>query len=201
MKKHGLYKHPLYKRWMSMRNRCNNPNHNGYHNYGGRGISVCAEWDDFSAFVSWSEANGWEPGLVLDRTDVNGNYEPSNCRWITQKRNCNNTRFNIRYLCNGEMLTLPEASEKTGIGLPCLVSRIYMHKWPIERAFIAPTAAKGEKHHSAKLKAEQVLKIKELASSGLSCPEIAKRYCISPDSIEKILKGKTWKHLQSLLIT
>lgn len=93
---HGLKKHPLYAVWDSMRARCNNQNNKGYANYGGRGISVCAEWNnDFKTFYDWA-ITGYKPGLELDRYPNNdGNYEPSNCRWATNEEQGQNTRNTI----------------------------------------------------------------------------------------------------------
>lgn len=74
--------------------RCNNPESRGYERYGGRGITVCAEWADAGtgavAFVRWALGAGWAPGLEIDRVDNDGNYEPDNCRWVTHIINCYN---------------------------------------------------------------------------------------------------------------
>lgn len=85
---HQLSKHPLYRKWSGMIARTENKKGIGYHRYGGRGISVCREWrNDFMSFYDWAINNGWDEGLTIDRIDVNGNYEPSNCQWITMKEN------------------------------------------------------------------------------------------------------------------
>lgn len=110
--KHGMSK--LHKReyrtWKDMRSRCNNPNNQDFNDYGGRGISVCERWDDFSAFLS---DMGLRPeGMTIDRIDVNGDYEPLNCRWATQKTQANNKRNN-RVLDNGK--TLAQNCEELGI--------------------------------------------------------------------------------------
>jgi hypothetical protein len=76
-----------------MKERCYSKGHKSYASYGGRGISVCDEWRNSSrAFINWGEENGFEPHLQLDRIDNDGNYEPSNCRWVTRKTNASNTR-------------------------------------------------------------------------------------------------------------
>jgi hypothetical protein len=72
----------LYRRWLAMRDRCNNPNNTHYHRYGGRGISVCSTWDDFNVFKTWAEEAGYKKELTIDRINVDGNYEPNNCRYV-----------------------------------------------------------------------------------------------------------------------
>lgn len=88
---HGLSKTPQYKIWKDMKARCYNENNKSFMDYGGRGIVVCNEWiNNYEAFYNWAINNGWESGLTIDRIDVNGNYEPSNCRWtdnFTQAKN------------------------------------------------------------------------------------------------------------------
>ena len=95
---HGFTKNrkqlPLYVVWKGMKKRCLNPNEKQYHDYGGRGIVICDEWkNDAKSFVEWAMANGYEKGLEIDRIDVNGNYEPSNCRFVTSSVNSQNTRL------------------------------------------------------------------------------------------------------------
>lgn len=80
----------LYAVWVSMRNRCNNVRDKSYHRYGGRGISVCAEWDNIDAFHAWAMQHGFEPGLSIDRINNDGNYEPSNCRFVNHAENNRN---------------------------------------------------------------------------------------------------------------
>ena len=79
--------------YRGMKQRCYNPNHKAYRNYGGRGIAICDEWKNSSKpFFEWAIANGYEEHLTLDRLDNDGKYEPSNCRWITPREQCYNRR-------------------------------------------------------------------------------------------------------------
>ena len=83
--------HPLYTRWMGMKQRCCNPNHKDWKHYGEKGVSVCSEWvNDFMAFVDWAK-DDWH-GLTLDRIDGSKGYSPDNCRWATiSEQNSNRT--------------------------------------------------------------------------------------------------------------
>jgi len=87
---HGLTKTPIHHLWTGIRKRCTNPKVKSYKYYGGRGIKICSEWSEFIPFYNWALANGYEQGLQIDRIDNNGNYEPSNCRFVTHAENCQN---------------------------------------------------------------------------------------------------------------
>lgn len=97
-KKHNKsHKSRLYNVWLGMRQRCNDQNHKSFVNYGGRGIKVCDEWDNFDAFEQWAMSNGYKPDApygecTLDRVNVDGNYEPSNCRWVDAITQAHNKR-------------------------------------------------------------------------------------------------------------
>lgn len=91
---HGLTQHRFYNTWNGVIQRCNNPNHNRYKDYGGRGITVCEEWLDVRNFVAWCDLTRPDTeGLSLDRTDVDGNYEPTNCRWADASTQSLNQRI------------------------------------------------------------------------------------------------------------
>lgn len=129
---HGMSSSSTYKIWRDMNDRCSNEKRQDYSRYGGRGIEVCERWQN--SFESFLEDMGERPeGLTLDRIDVNGNYEPSNCRWATQKEQQRNKR-NSRFLTyKGETLTLAEWSERTGIGVGTLWRRLELG-WSVEAA-------------------------------------------------------------------
>ena len=153
--KHGYAKRNsvtrLYRIWTDMRTRCNNPHSKNYEYYGKRGISVCSEWDDFEVFQKWAYSNGYKEDAkrgecTLDRIDVNGNYKPSNCRWVNMKTQCQNRRkwgtqtHNrplITWNYKGETHTIAEWSEITGIDGKVLRSRKH-DGWDMERILTTP---------------------------------------------------------------
>jgi len=111
-KKHNMSESRLYACWLDMKHRCYLKTRSKYKNYGGRGISVCDEWTDkengSSNFINWALNNGYKDNLTLDRIDVNGNYCPENCRWVTwfeQARNKTTTRY---ITINGETKCLAD---------------------------------------------------------------------------------------------
>lgn len=102
----------IYTSYIGMRYRCYKKTDISYPNYGGRGIKICDEWlNDFVAFYQWAIKNGAKPGLSIDRIDVNGNYEPSNCRWANPKEQGRNKRTNRRITVNGITRCLSEWAE------------------------------------------------------------------------------------------
>lgn len=143
-KTHGLSNTKLFYIWEGMKSRCYNPNNNRYNNYGGRGIKVCEEWkNDFKNFYDWALNSGYNENAshgecTLDRIDVNGNYAPNNCRWITNKEQQNNRRNNICIEYHGEIKTLAEWSEIIGINYNTLKCRIKILHWSVEKAFETP---------------------------------------------------------------
>lgn len=83
-KTHGLSAHPVYAAWLGMRQRCNNPRHAGYKNWGGRGIKICERWADFLTFYA-DMSPTYFPKASLDRANNDDDYKPSNCHWITKR--------------------------------------------------------------------------------------------------------------------
>ena len=94
--KHAGTGTPLYKKWASMRERCNNKNTAGYAKYGARGVTVCVEWDDFSVFRTWAHSNGYAKHMTIDRTNVLQNYSPDNCRFIPMSKQGINKRIMLK---------------------------------------------------------------------------------------------------------
>lgn len=128
--KHGMKKTRLYRVWNGIKKRCFNENEPSYPQYGGRGITVCDEWkNDFQAFYDWAITNGYDKNskrgeCTIDRIDVNGNYEPSNCRWVDMKIQSRNRRNTIYIEQNGEKISLIELCEKQDLNYSRVQSRM-----------------------------------------------------------------------------
>ena len=119
-----------------------NKNSIQYKDYGGRGITICDEWlNDFQAFYNWSMSNGYKDNLTIDRINVNGNYEPSNCRWATNEEQANNRRDNVKITYKGMTKTISEWAEYLGVNRKSFSSRV-TRKWDIDRIFNQPYRGK-----------------------------------------------------------
>lgn len=135
--RHGNCDSRLYRIWAGMLDRCN-PNNTRSKNHGDRGIKVCAEWHDYKAFEEWAVANGYDENAkhgkcTIDRIDNNGNYEPSNCRWVNNKTQCRNKRNNRLLTYKGETHCVAEWAEILGINPYTIYTRL--HKgWSTEMA-------------------------------------------------------------------
>jgi hypothetical protein len=128
-----------------MKARCYNPNNKGYKNYGERGITVCDEWlNDPSVFFKWAKDNGFQENLTLDRIDVNGNYNPTNCRWISKFKQQGNKRNNHFITFNGETKHLKEWGRVLGINAHTIGGRL-RNGWSEERALTQPVKKKKKK--------------------------------------------------------
>jgi len=113
---HGLSKSRIGGIYRNMIHRCNNRKDHAYKDYGGRGIKVCEEWqNDIRSFYEWAMGNGYDDTLTLDRIDVNGNYEPTNCRWVDRKTQANNTRQNNHVIYGGKSYTVSELARTLGV--------------------------------------------------------------------------------------
>lgn len=133
----------LYRIWLGMRRRCFSVRSDDYPHYGGRGITVCGEWADYAAFHAWAMASGYQSGRSIERNDVDGNYEPSNCRWATRREQALNKRNSRRITYNGQTLTTAEWAEATGI--PHTALRMRLHRgWSVEKALTEPVEAKSK---------------------------------------------------------
>ena len=121
---HGKSNTRLYIAWQHMKQRCCNTKNDRYKYYGGRGISICDDWMQFEPFEQWALSNGYEDELTIDRIDVNGDYCPENCRWVTWETQQNNKRNNNIIEAFGEKRTLAEWSKISGVNRTTIQKRI-----------------------------------------------------------------------------
>ena len=129
---HGKRNTRLYRIWSNIKTRCYNVNDPHYSNWGGRGVVICDEWiNDFQSFYNWSISNGYNDTLTIDRIDNDGNYEPSNCRWITVKEQNQNKRNVILLTYEDKTMSLTAWSKYLNIGKDTVRQR-YHKGWSVE---------------------------------------------------------------------
>ena len=132
---HGESTGTLYKKWGSIKTRCYNKKIPCYKNYGGRGIKICDDWLKFWNFREWAYKNGYSDGLTLERIDVNGNYEPDNCKWISMAEQQSNKRTSVFITYNGVKKTLSQWSKELGLSKEAIRYRYNVGWTPEECLF------------------------------------------------------------------
>jgi hypothetical protein len=144
---HGMSQSRIYIEWKCMLLRCNTPSHKSYKDYGGRGISVCSQWHEFPNFQEWALANGYNDNLTIDRIDVNGNYEPSNCRYVDMVTQCNNRRSSKFLTYQGKTLSVSQWARELGLSRNAIFGRL-KRGLPIEEVLRTEKHAhRGESYH------------------------------------------------------
>lgn len=136
---HGMRNTPEWRVWINMIQRCTNPKHNSYPDYGGRGIKVCQRWLGPDGFANFYADMGPRPSrnYEIDRINNDGNYEPTNCRWATRKEQTRNQRNNRLLTHQGRTMCLTAWAEEVGISKNVLHGRL-SYGWPLERALVEP---------------------------------------------------------------
>ena len=119
---------PLYKKWRSMKSRLFVKSSQRYKNYAGRGITMCDEWKNFENFYNWAINNGYQEGLTIERIDVNGNYEPSNCKWIPMSEQAKNRTTNVRVVYKGKEMILSEVAKAEKLNYKSLLAHYHKTK-------------------------------------------------------------------------
>ncbi len=137
--KHGKTKSRSYNIWVNMRQRCQNPNNPAYKDYGGRGLAVCGEWEDFTAFLR--DMGECPEGMTIDRIDNDKGYNRENCRWTDMKTQQRNRRDNRIIEHDGERKTLAEWAESAGMKTATLWARLETHGWSFAKAISTPVKA------------------------------------------------------------
>lgn len=150
---HGLSrengrKRPLHSVWIAMRQRCMNPGDRNFKRYGGRGIRVCPQWNEYKAFHEWAMANGYKVGLTIERINNDGNYCPDNCTWIPQSRQPRNSNGVQFLVYDGQSRTYGEWGKIYGIDRTTLKDRI-KRGWNIQSALLS-RAYRGNRYYGEK---------------------------------------------------
>jgi hypothetical protein len=151
LKTHGESKTKLYGVWCAMRRRCYLKTTKDYKNYGARGIKVCDQWNEgYQSFKDWALQFGYVEGLTLERNDVNGDYTPDNCAWITKAEQAKNTRRSVMLTIEGETKPLTQWAEIHGMNKGTLGSRYRSRRWSMNEILI-PSKGVGANGTTARL--------------------------------------------------
>jgi hypothetical protein len=184
---HGDTDHRLYSIWNDMKRRCNSIKNKCYGNYGGRGITYCEEWRRYLAFREWAYANGYREDLTLERIDVNGNYEPSNCCWIPRPEQNKNQRRSIFLEAFGERKLIVEWTKDPRCRATYMAIRSRtLSGWDHELAITTPV------RQIHKLTYEEAKRVKSRIGQGASMTEVSTEFKIGNSTARAIRDGLFW---------
>lgn len=186
---HGMTKrngpnHRIYNILSSIKQRCLNPNNKNYRFYGGRGITICDEWMNVQNFYNWAIKNGYNENLSIDREDNNGNYEPSNCRWVDATTQNNNRRNCVFYVYKQERLSVAQLARKYGLKNDTLHRRLE-RGWSIEVAIETPLMNGQKSKQVIQLCSKGENKIEEYSSAN----EASIKTGLKPNGIRAAANG------------
>lgn len=155
---HGMTKSKLYYCWSNVKQRCCCETNKAFKNYGGRGIKMCEDWkNSFESFARWAASAGYKEGLTIERIDVNGDYCPENCKWISLSDQATNRRSNIVVDYNGESHCLSEWCEMYDVDYYLVYNRMHKNHWSFERAIFEP--AHVEKRNKKAVRSDSHFKV------------------------------------------
>lgn len=194
--KHGMSQTRMFSIWTNMFERCYKPKNPNYKRYGGRGITICDRWNVFLNFYE-DMKDGYADNLSIDRIDVNGNYEKSNCRWATCKEQSNNRRDTIYLTVDGETKIIEEWAKVSPVKLNTIRSRVWWG-WNDKDAIFRPLS-KGVNHAGAKLKESDVIYI--FTHKDTPVQELADKFGVNIGVIEGVRYGKNYTKITEKLKT
>jgi hypothetical protein len=155
--RHGLSSRPEYQIWKAIWQRCTNPKHVQWADYGGRGITVCQRWRGLKGFPRFLTDMGSRPkGYTIERRNNDKNYTPANCFWATRKEQNRNKRNNLMIKFQGETKCLSQWAEEKGIRQSVLYGRIVTQKWSTDKAFNTPIVSHPNRFLTFNGKTQQV---------------------------------------------
>lgn len=208
---HGLSRHPLYKVRGGMLARCYNERSPFFHRYGGRGIKICHLWREHpEAFIKWGIANGWKPGLTIDRIDNDGHYQPSNCRFVSRgdnaRKRSDKSTWRKSDRCGAFNLaktTCPKGHPLDGVQVRatrtlrfCRTCR--REQWKAQGPRHRPRkAGPHEKHGPARrMSLVEIQEARTLwQAGGVTQRALARRFEVSAPTMNRLLRGPVWEEL------
>lgn len=192
--RHNRRKTKLYGVWQTMKNRCNNKNVKCYERYGGRGIKVCEEWQDFTKFQEWALKNGYKEneGLSIDRINNSDDYTPLNCRWVDNYTQANNKRNNHIVETKDGSYTLSQLERLTGLDHRLIGCRL-KEGWDINDA-LSVKPIRGRNQNGKPPTTEDIIKkIKEIYGEQYDCSKVVYKNCDTPICLICKKHGEFWK--------